>query len=75
MGRGVTLTLAGVGMEIVGALAMTRFIRALLFEVPSHDPLSYVTASVALGIVGLLACYVPALRATRGDPAVVLRCQ
>ena len=75
MGRGVTLTLAGVGMGIIGALAMAQFMRALLFEVPSHDPLSYVTASIALGTVGLLACYVPALRATRADPVVVLRCQ
>jgi putative ABC transport system permease protein len=75
MGRGVTLTLAGVGMGIIGALAMAQFMRALLFEVPSHDPLSYVTASLALGTVGLLACYVPALRATRADPVVVLRCQ
>lgn len=75
MGRGVMLTLAGVGIGIIGALAVARSMGALLYEVPSHDPLSYLTASLALGAVALLACYVPALRATRVDPLVVLRYQ
>lgn len=73
MARGVMLTLAGVGIGIIGALAMGRIMGTLLYEVPSHDPLSYLTASLALGTVGFLACYVPALRATRVDPLVVLR--
>jgi predicted permease len=75
MERGVMLTLAGVGIGIIGALAVARFMGAFLYEVPSHDPLSYLTASLALGGVGLLACYIPALRATRVDPLVVLRHQ
>jgi putative ABC transport system permease protein len=75
MARGVTLTLAGVGIGITGALAVARFMGPLLYEVPSHDPLSYLSASLALGAVGILACYAPALRATRVDPLVLLRYQ
>ena len=73
MERGIKLVLAGVGIGIAGALALARFVAALLYEVPSRDPLSYLIACVALASVGLLASYIPALRATRVDPLVVLR--
>ena len=73
MERGIKLVLAGVGIGIAGALALARFVAALLYEVPSRDPLSYLIACVALASVALLASYIPALRATRVDPLVVLR--
>lgn len=75
MGRGVKLTLAGVGIGIAGALALARFVESLLYQVPSRDPLSYIAACVALAVVGMLASYIPALRATRVNPLVVLRYQ
>ena len=73
MGRGVALTLAGVGIGIVGAVALARFIEALLYEVPPHDPFTYVSASIMLTAVALLASYIPALRAARVDPLIALR--
>jgi ABC-type antimicrobial peptide transport system permease subunit len=73
MKRGMKLVLAGVSIGIVGALALGGFVAALLYEVPSRDPLSYLIACGALASVGLLASYIPALRATRVDPLVVLR--
>jgi putative ABC transport system permease protein len=73
MEHGIKLVLAGVSIGIAGALALARFVAALLYEVPSRDPLSYLIACVALASVGLLASYIPALRATRVDPLVVLR--
>jgi putative ABC transport system permease protein len=73
MEHGIKLVLAGVSIGIAGALALARFVAALLYEVPSRDPLSYLIACVALASVGLLASYIPALRATRVDPLVALR--
>jgi putative ABC transport system permease protein len=73
MEHGIKLVLAGVSIGIAGALALARFVAALLYEVPSRDPLSYLIACVVLASVGLLASYIPALRATRVDPLVVLR--
>ena len=71
--RGMMLTLTGIGIGIIAALEMARLAESLLYEVPSHDPVSYLIASAALAAVGLLASYIPALRATRVDPLVVLR--
>jgi putative ABC transport system permease protein len=73
MGRGVALTLAGVGIGIVGAVILARFIEAMLYEVPPRDPFTYLSASLTLAAVALLASYVPALRAANVDPLVALR--
>jgi putative ABC transport system permease protein len=71
--RGVILTLSGIGIGVIGALALARFIAALLYEIPPRDPLTYIAVSIGLGCVALLASYIPALRATRVDPMVALR--
>jgi putative ABC transport system permease protein len=65
----------GLGMVcgLAGALAGTRFLRSLLFEVHPGDPLTILTVSVLLASVGLTACYVPARRATKVDPLSALR--
>jgi putative ABC transport system permease protein len=73
LNRGLMLTLAGVGIGVVGALALARFIESLLYEIPPRDPLTYVVVCVTLGAVALLASYIPALRATRVDPMIALR--
>ena len=67
------LTAAGVVIGIAGALALTRTITSLLFEVSATDPLVFTVIPLLLVIVSLLACYTPARRATRVDPLIALR--
>jgi len=73
LGQGVRLAAAGVAAGIIGALAITRVIATLLFGVSPRDPGTLVALSVTLTIVALVACYVPARRATRVDPIRALR--
>jgi putative ABC transport system permease protein len=73
MRRGVVLTLIGVAVGIAGALVLTRFLRSVLFEVSPYDPMVFGTVAVLLVIAAVLACALPALRATRADITRLLR--
>ena len=64
---------AGLALGLAGALAASRLLQTLLFEVRPGDPLTFGAVIVVLGSVGLAACYVPAKRATRVDPVIALR--
>jgi putative ABC transport system permease protein len=73
LSEAIILALCGVGLGITGALALTRYMASLLFAVKASDPLTMVSVSLLLIAVGALAGYMPAHRASRVDPMVVLR--
>jgi len=73
MNEGVRLTVVGIGLGIIGAVSFTRIISSLLFGVSATDPEIYLMIPALLLIVAVLACYLPARRATRLDPLVALR--
>ena len=73
VGRGLGMTVIGVGVGVLAALALTRFLSGMLYGVSVVDPLTFASVSILLVLVAALACYVPARRATRVDPWVALR--
>ncbi|HEY6328764.1 MAG TPA: FtsX-like permease family protein, partial [Blastocatellia bacterium] len=73
--RGVTLMTAGILVGLGAAVATTRLASSLLFRVKPLDLLSFLGAALALGAVGLIACYVPARSAADEDPMTALRCE
>ncbi len=73
--QGLRLTLVGTAIGLVGAFAATRVLSRLLSEVNSTDPLTYISVSLLLLTVAVAATLIPALRATKVDPADALRCE
>jgi putative ABC transport system permease protein len=71
--QGMGPVLAGVGLGLAGAVAVTRLITRLLFQVSALDAATFVSTPVLLAAVALLACYLPARRAARVDPMIALR--
>jgi putative ABC transport system permease protein len=71
--QGMRLTLIGVALGVAFALSLTRVIESLLFNVSATDPATFVSITLLLVIVALIAIYIPARRATKVDPLVALR--
>ncbi|HEX7318321.1 MAG TPA: ABC transporter permease [Pyrinomonadaceae bacterium] len=71
--QGLMLTLIGIGVGLAGALALSRVMSGLLYGVGTTDPTTFAAIVVVLAVVSLVACYIPARRATRVDPLIALK--
>ena len=75
LARGLWLAVGGLVAGVVGSVAVSRWIGSLLFDVRARDPWTIAAAAGAVGIVALLASYIPARRATKVDPLIALRAE
>ncbi len=73
--EGALLTVAGVGLGVLGALGLSRVLEALLFEVKGSDPITYLAVTLVLGVVALIASGLPALKAAEVDPVLAMRAE
>jgi len=73
IGHALKLTLSGLVIGLLSALALTRFVSSILYGVAATDPITLVTVLVSISIITVLGCYFPARRAMRVDPMVALR--
>jgi putative ABC transport system permease protein len=73
LGRGLALASAGAGLGVIGSLVVTRVLASELYGIQPTDPATFVAAALVTVLVAMLACYVPARRATQVDPLVALR--
>jgi ABC-type antimicrobial peptide transport system permease subunit len=71
--RGLLLSALGIALGATGALVLTRFMKALLFGISPHDPVTLLAVCALLAGVTLAACYIPARRATKVEPVEALR--
>ena len=78
--QGLTLTLLGIGLGLSCAYVLTKYLgnqinlKTMLYGVQASDPLTYFVIAMLLALVALLACWIPARRATKVDPMIAMRC-
>jgi putative ABC transport system permease protein len=75
LGQGLRMTLIGIGLGLIAAYALTRWMESLLFGVSPADAVTFAVITVVLLLVAMLACWIPSRRATKVDPMTALRCE
>jgi putative ABC transport system permease protein len=75
VGQGLKLFAVGLAAGLCGALALTRMMTSMLFDIGAADASTYISFSILLGAVAVLASWIPARRAARVDPMIALRCE
>src|SRR5262249_43565480 len=75
VGQGMKMAMIGAVAGFIGSVGLTQFMKGLLFGVSASDPLTFTAVALLLAIVALVACWIPARRATKVDPMVALRCE
>jgi len=75
IGQGMKLVIIGVALGVAASFGLTRLMERLLFEVGATDPVTFISVALVLMVVALLACWIPARRATKVDPMIALRCE
>jgi putative ABC transport system permease protein len=75
LGQGMRLLVAGLIIGFIGAVASSRVIRSVLFGVSANDPYIYAVVTVVLIVAAIIACWLPARRASRVNPMVTLRAE
>ena len=73
--QGLRLSLAGIALGLGGAFGLARLFQSLLYDVSANDPLTFGVIALSLIVVAIVACWIPARRATKVDPMVALRCE
>ncbi|MCI0390041.1 MAG: FtsX-like permease family protein [Acidobacteria bacterium] len=73
--QGMAMALIGVAIGLIGAFALTRLMKELLYDVSATDPMTFVVIAMLLTLVSLLACWIPARRSVKVDPMIALRCE
>jgi len=73
IGQGMLLTMVGLVLGLAGSVSLTRLLHTFLYETSPTDPVIFAGISLTLACISLLACYIPAWRASKVDPVVALR--
>ena len=73
LGEGGTLLVVGLALGVAGAFVVAGVMRGLLFGIAPHDPVTFTSVAIVMALIGIIACWIPALRAARIDPAITMR--